>query len=235
MSLKLVTERFRGKIMQKLLLAGLTSLLIAGNVSVASAAVVTWNTWDSTTTGTAGPVNVTYAGPAVSLWLNYPSYTPTATFADGVIVSNAPLPSNNILQIMGGSSATQTLTFSQAVVNPVFAIWSLGQGNGPASFEFDQTPTFISGGASAEYGGGPINVLGNVVSGEEVNGTVQFKGTFTSLTWTNPQFENWYGFNVGFQSVAPVPEPATWFMMILGFAGVGYMTYRRKRQATALA
>ena len=78
-------------------------------------------------------------------------------------------------------------------------------------------------------------VVGNVVSGQEVNGTIQFQGTFTSLTWTNPQFENWYGFNVGFQSVAPVPEPATWFMMILGFAGVGYMTYRRKRQATALA
>lgn len=36
-------------------------------------------------------------------------------------------------------------------------------------------------------------------------------------------------------NVAPVPEPSTWAMMILGFAGVGYMTYRRRRQATALA
>jgi len=220
--------------MQKLLIAGLTSLLIAGNVSVASAAVVTWNTWDSTTTGSAGSINVTYAGPALSLVLNYPSYTPTTTFADGVIVSNAPSPSNNILQITGGSDATQTLTFSQAVVNPVFAIWSLGSST-LASFVFDQTPTFISGGPSAEYGGSAIDVTGNVVSGREVNGTIQFQGTFTSLTWTNPQYEYWYGFNVGFESVAPVPEPATWFMMILGFAGVGYMTYRRKCQATALA
>ena len=221
--------------MQKLLIAGLASLIMAGSAPVASAAVVTWNTWDSPATGSAGPINVTYSGPALSLVLNYPSYTPTTTFADGVIVSNAPSPLNNILQITGGSNATQTLTFSQAVVNPVFAIWSLGQNGGPASFVFDQTPTYISGGPSAEYAGGPISVVGNVVSGQEVNGTVQFQGTFTSLTWTNPQSEFWYGFNVGFESVAPVPEPATWFMMILGFAGVGYMTYRRQRRATALA
>jgi len=28
--------------------------------------------------------------------------------------------------------------------------------------------------------------------------------------------------------VAAVPEPSTWAMMILGFAGIGFMTYRRK-------
>jgi hypothetical protein len=36
--------------------------------------------------------------------------------------------------------------------------------------------------------------------------------------------------NIG---VAAVPEPSTWAMMILGFAGVGYMTCRRKRRAAA--
>jgi hypothetical protein len=29
---------------------------------------------------------------------------------------------------------------------------------------------------------------------------------------------------------AAVPEPSTWAMMILGFAGVGYMAYRRRNQ-----
>jgi hypothetical protein len=28
--------------------------------------------------------------------------------------------------------------------------------------------------------------------------------------------------------VAPVPEPSTWAMMILGFFGVGFLAYRRK-------
>ncbi|MBT1511777.1 PEPxxWA-CTERM sorting domain-containing protein [Bradyrhizobium sp. SRL28] len=34
---------------------------------------------------------------------------------------------------------------------------------------------------------------------------------------------------------AAVPEPSTWAMMILGFAGVGYMTYRRTRKDQSLA
>ncbi|MEH2517767.1 hypothetical protein V1279_003340 [Bradyrhizobium sp. AZCC 1610] len=39
---------------------------------------------------------------------------------------------------------------------------------------------------------------------------------------------------VGNIAVGGVPEPSTWAMMILGFAGVGYMTYRR-RKTVALA
>jgi outer membrane lipase/esterase len=35
-----------------------------------------------------------------------------------------------------------------------------------------------------------------------------------------------------FVAVATVPEPATWAMMILGFAGVGFVTYRRSRKNT---
>ena len=33
---------------------------------------------------------------------------------------------------------------------------------------------------------------------------------------------------------AAVPEPSTWAMMILGFAGIGYMTYRRRNQNAPL-
>jgi hypothetical protein len=32
-----------------------------------------------------------------------------------------------------------------------------------------------------------------------------------------------------------VPEPSTWAMMLLGFAGVGFMTYRRKSKTALLA
>jgi len=35
-------------------------------------------------------------------------------------------------------------------------------------------------------------------------------------------------------NVAAVPEPSTWAMMILGFAGVGFMAYRRKQNGPAL-
>jgi hypothetical protein len=33
-----------------------------------------------------------------------------------------------------------------------------------------------------------------------------------------------------FTAVAPVPEPSTWAMMILGFLGLGWMAYRRRSQ-----
>jgi hypothetical protein len=36
-------------------------------------------------------------------------------------------------------------------------------------------------------------------------------------------------------AVAAVPEPSTWAMMILGFAGVSYMTYRRRKPAAGPA
>jgi len=35
--------------------------------------------------------------------------------------------------------------------------------------------------------------------------------------------------------VNAVPEPSTWAMLILGFAGIGFMAYRRKSQPAALA
>jgi hypothetical protein len=37
-----------------------------------------------------------------------------------------------------------------------------------------------------------------------------------------------------YQAVAPVPEPSTWAMMILGFFGIGFMAYRRRNQTAAL-
>jgi hypothetical protein len=35
--------------------------------------------------------------------------------------------------------------------------------------------------------------------------------------------------------IAAVPEPSTWAMMILGFAGIGFVAYRRRNQAVTLA
>lgn len=38
-----------------------------------------------------------------------------------------------------------------------------------------------------------------------------------------------------FSAVTAVPEPSTWAMMILGFAGVSFVAYRRRNQPAALA
>jgi hypothetical protein len=46
--------------------------------------------------------------------------------------------------------------------------------------------------------------------------------------------------DAGFQTfvdtnISAVPEPSTWAMMILGFAGIGFMTYRRKSKPALMA
>lgn len=191
--------------------------------ATAHATVIDWNTWTSSTAGTLA----TYSGGS-GLVANYPSYTPIGTFADGIIVDNGPTSANGILKITGGNLAENTVFFNTPVLNPVMAIWSLGQGGIAANFTFTTTPTFVSGGPSAEYSGSPITVLGNVVSGIEGNGTVQFLGTFTEISWTNSVYENWYGFNVGAPVAAPVPEPGTMVLLAGGFLGLAIYGKRRK-------
>ena len=36
-------------------------------------------------------------------------------------------------------------------------------------------------------------------------------------------------------SVTIVPEPSTWAMMVLGFAGLGFAGYRKARKTVAIA
>ena len=56
---------------------------------------------------------------------------------------------------------------------------------------------------------------------------------FEDLTFPGSDF-NYFDHAFVF-TVAAVPEPSTWAMMMLGFAALGYLTYRRKKKATELA
>ena len=210
-----------------------TALAASG---LANAATIDWNTWSSNSAGsistTSGPISVTFSGEMSGQYSGYPSWGPSATFADGTIVANAPVAANGIVRLIGGGggdAVVNTVSFSQAVVNPVFSIWSLGQGGDTASFHFLRaTPVFVAGGPGAEYGGSSISVSGNDVFGTEGDGTVQFIGTFTSISWTNPVAENWYGFDVGVAGVAGVvPEPGSMGMLVAGLTLTGLAMRRR--------
>jgi len=139
------------------------------------------------------------------------------------------------IRLIGGNdSVTDTILFSAPVLNPVMAIWSLGQTGDQAEFDFSKSLVFsiVTGGPTDQYHGGSITQLNNNISGVEGNGTIQFSGLITSISWTTPVAEDWYGFAVGTAGVSAVPEPSTWAMMILGFMGVGFMAYRRKGRST---
>ena len=85
-----------------------TVLLIAAVPT--QAGTISWNTWTSDSDGsiTAGstPISVSFSTTNYHADIpNYPSWTPASTYADGVIVSNAPGSSNGIMQLVGGTTA----------------------------------------------------------------------------------------------------------------------------------
>jgi PEP-CTERM motif len=43
------------------------------------------------------------------------------------------------------------------------------------------------------------------------------------------------GGNAAAGAVSTVPEPSTWAMLLLGFAGIGFMAYRRKAKPALMA
>jgi hypothetical protein len=214
--------------------------------------VTIWTDWTSATIGqppvgsAAGTVNgvgVTYSGNVISNTVTTGSpnthWFPITSFIGGTSTAS-PSTVGDIIALNGVNDGIYTITFATPVVNPVMAIWSLGAapGVGPAaSFTFipPATPTFEAGGLNTEFGGSAISVAGNVISGQEGNGVVQFTGTFSSLSWT-ATFENFYGFTVGVNGPTgsdgggdrTVPEPTSLVLIGVGFAAFALSRRRRK-------
>jgi hypothetical protein len=215
-------------------------ILILLSISVASpaSADTAWTDWTSATiggpgsaVGTLNGVAVTYTGEILTYATGGTAawyWAPDSSFIGGT-VTTSPSIVGDLIGLQGSYTGINTITFGSQIVNPVFAIWSLGSPSIHASFvNFSQTPTFEAGGPNSQYGGGPITVLGNTVSGLEGNGVVQFTGTFTTLTWTNTS-EYWYAFTVGTaEGSSSLPEPAT--LLLLGFGLLGLAGVRRVRK-----
>ncbi len=223
-------------------LCGIAPVLAALTTSAPNAKGTTiWTNWTAATagvngggsaTGTLDGTTVTYSGELDSFVLNGSSniWLPATSFMGGTATAT-PIVPNDDLRLNGSSTGTNTITFGSPVANPVFAIWSLGSPSVPATFTFSATPTVEAGGPNSSFGGSAITASGNVVTGREGNGVVQFTGTFTSLSFTDT-FENFYAFTVGMNgptSGGAVPEPGSWTLALAGIGLVGVSFLRRRR------
>jgi hypothetical protein len=82
---------------------------------------------------------------------------------------------------------------------------------------------FYAAGVSNFYGGSEPTTSFNIWGNGGTSGTLSTTASYDVNTF----FNGTYSIST-VSGVSAVPEPSTWAMMILGFAGVGFMAYRRK-------
>jgi hypothetical protein len=214
-------------------------LVIAGNaagMSAASAAVYTENFNDPTFVGSPALVFGSSVDSASSdRWANTNYYTinnvggwtfnnPGTSLAEQT--NNQGVPTGNGALLLNENGGVGT-TIVGLVAGQSYNISLLLSGdNRPGqSYVFD-----ISIGSNSWSTSG---VDGNAGSNSGTIENYAFTATGTSetlrlsqssTTQASPIIDN--------ISIAAVPEPSTWAMLVLGFAGVGFLAYRRKNKVT---
>lgn len=138
-------------------------------------------------------INVSYSGEVFSqTQLNGTGtdyYSPLSTYTNAVCVNP---PTNGMITFAGGTSGADTATFSQPLTNPVMAIVSEGSPGEDLDITFS-TPFNILSTGPGWWGSGPaLTQTGNVLHGAESDGTIQFIGAYTSISWTISGSDSYY-------------------------------------------
>jgi len=218
--------------MLKRFCGALIGVVVAGSVSSANASPVTFNivgTVQSSSTLPGFSVGQTVTAQ-VSFDLDLATTSGGSTFFDyhGAItslqVANLVAPisagSVNTIQLMNTSTLDQLIfeidppTFSHA---PIFYIEFQDFGAAPRTAVTDIHSTSWTSGIDATLFSNPHIVY-----------------IPDWMNWSNASPANRQELDVRITDVTladAVPEPSTWAMMILGFAGVGFLVYRRRNQA----
>jgi hypothetical protein len=168
-----------------------------------------------------------------------PGFTsPTFTGINGL------LPSNDNSQATGVNDTGEVVGFYQEGPNssPLFtAFTDIGGSITPFQFPGSDSTQALGVNDRGE-------IVGDYVIGGEMFGFLDNHGVFSTInppgaTSSTANGINDFGDIVGFYTVAngntlgfaSVPEPSTWAMMIVGFAGLGFLGYRKALKGTLAA
>jgi hypothetical protein len=106
-------------------------------------------------------------------------------------------------------------------INPYFLNVIGTLNGGPVTF--DQITFYEPADFGGLYAGPLFNLMGPQIFGNTNTAPSFAPGTFLLTELGTGAIET-------LTISAAVPEPSTWAMMLLGFAGIGFMTYRRKNK-----
>jgi hypothetical protein len=102
--------------------------------------------------------------------------------------------------------------------------------SGPVALPFVSFPATTSGIFSQTFNlATPLLLVNNITEAQFVTGLE------AGLGYVNINDVNFPAGEIRGQLIPTVPEPSTWAMMILGFCGIGAMTYRRRKSAMLAA
>lgn len=198
---------------------------------------VTWTDWISSANNTSAAgqllidsttVNVDYSATGGHSFVQTGS-TGTDYWASGSpytngVVENDPTAKEMIALSQGG---TVTINFSETIKNPFIGLISWNSN----TVDFGVPITIDSFGPGHWGNGTPIlNSSGTGFFGNgEVHGVISLQGSFDSISFSHTT-ENWHGFTVGVEGLAPVPVPAA--IWLLGSGIFGLLGMRRKLPIT---
>ncbi len=173
---------------------------------------------DSTT------INVSYSATGIHSFVQ--TGTGTNYWASGSpytngSVDNDPIASELVALNQGG---TVTINFSETVKDPFIGLISWN--NNTVDFG---VPILIDSFGPGHWGSGTpvLNSAGTGFFGSgEVHGVIRLPGSFDSISFSHSS-ENWHGFTVGVEGLAPVPVPASVWLLSSGFFSLLIM--RRKQ------
>jgi PEP-CTERM motif len=205
---------------------------VPGSATVTGIGTNAFTFGDAAGLGT-GPSSLTFVGSAFSSAFETPFKVGTLAYFNGTIA-------------LGTEATTVDLALHNTFTSP-----PLGLMNSAFTLALNTTPNTDDANASADFVSLPnsfvptVFVIGTTTYTVELTGFVLTGGS-GFLDSSNSQFHVLEGGTATAELYAEVtgripttqgavPEPSTWAMILLGFAGVGFMAYRRKQKKALMA